>query len=87
MTSLSHLFSKSEGFVSEVINKHKGNCYGIFYFTTMELQNTKIIIITSVELQNIFRFRKQCAAGIGKPIVFKTINIEIVIFSSISKAK
>jgi len=56
----------------------------------VELHNTKVKIITSVELQNIFAFCKQCAAGTGKPIIFKSINIverrsPTVIFSSIAK--
>ena len=33
MTCLSHLLSKKEGFVSEVISKDKGKCYGMFYFS------------------------------------------------------
>ena len=116
MTSLSHLLSKKEGFVSEVISKDKGKCYGMFFFflafspnyfffcffsekaskknyqraKLVELHNTKVKIITSVELQNIFAFCKQCAAGTGKPIIFKSINIverrsPTVIFSSIAK--
>ena len=38
MTSLSHLLSKKEGFVSEVISKDKGKCYGMFFFFLLFLR-------------------------------------------------